>query len=121
MMILAPLVAYFVAGGMQLSGIVAILLNGIFLNYYAKPNITPAARKITKMLYEVIAHGAETIVFLFLGIGLFTIEKPFEVMGWGTLFCTIVNLNAARFLNIWICTFLANRQRSEKSKLNLKT
>lgn len=121
MMILAPLVAYFVAGGMQLSGIVAILLNGIFLNYYAKPNITPAARKITKMLYEVIAHGAETIVFLFLGIGLFTIESPFKVMGWGTLVCTIINLNVARFLNIWVCTFLANRQRSENSKLNLKT
>jgi sodium/hydrogen exchanger 8 len=121
MMILAPLVAYFVAGGMQLSGIVAILLNGIFLNYYAKPNITPAARKITKMLYEVIAHGAETIVFLFLGIGLFTIETPFKVMGWGTLVCTIINLNVARFLNIWVCTFLANRQRSENSKLNLKT
>lgn len=121
MMILAPLVAYFVAGGLQLSGIVAILLNGVFLNYYAKPNITPAARKITKMLYEVIAHGAETIVFLFLGIGLFTIESPFEVMGWGTLICTIINLNVARFLNIWICTFLVNRQRTEKTKINFKT
>lgn len=121
MMILAPLVAYFVAGGLQLSGIVAILLNGVFLNYYAKPNITPAARKITKMLYEVIAHGAETIVFLFLGIGLFTIESPFEVMGWGTLFCTIINLNVARFLNIWVCTFLVNRQRTEKTKINFKT
>ena len=109
MMILAPLVAYFVAGGLQLSGIVAILLNGVFLNYYAKPNITPAARKITKMLYEVIAHGAETIVFLFLGIGLFTIENPFNVMGWGTLICTIINLNLARAANIFICTFLVNK------------
>lgn len=77
MMILCPLVAYFVAGGLELSGIVSILLNGVFLNYYGKPNITPAARKIVKMLYEVIAHGAETIVFLFLGIGLFAIPNPF--------------------------------------------
>lgn len=77
MMILAPMVAYFVAGGLELSGIVSILLNGVFLNYYAKPNITPAARKIVKMLYEVIAHGAETIVFLFLGIGIFAMPKPF--------------------------------------------
>ena len=77
MMILAPLVAYFVAGGLELSGIVSILLNGICLNYYAKPNCSPAARKIAKMLYEVVAYSAETIVFLFLGIGLFTIENPF--------------------------------------------
>ena len=73
MMILCPLVAYFVAGGLGMSGIVAILINGVFLNYYAKPNITLAARKIIKMLYEVVAHASETIVFLFLGIGLFTI------------------------------------------------
>jgi len=73
MMILCPLVSYFIAGGLNLSGIVSILTNGVFLSYYAKPNISPAAKKIIKMLYEVVAHSAETIVFLFLGIGLFTI------------------------------------------------
>lgn len=121
MMILAPLVAYFVAGGLELSGIVSILLNGVFLNYYAKPNITPAARKIVKMLYEVIAHAAETIVFLFLGIGLFTIESPFKTMGIGTLLCTIVNLNLARLLNIGTVSLLCNWQRSERTKINCKT
>ena len=120
-MILGPLVAYFVAGGLELSGICSILLNGVFLNYYAKPNISPAARKIVKMLYEVIAHGAETIVFLFLGIGLFTIEKPFETMGWGTLFCSIINLNIARALNIGIVTLLVNMQRSSRTKIQKKT
>lgn len=109
-MIMAPLVAYFVAGGLKLSGIVAILLNGVFLNYYAKSNITPAARKIVKMLYEVIAHSAETIVFLFLGYGMWTFDtNPWQAMGWSTLLCTILNLNIARFLNIGIVTFLVNR------------
>jgi len=121
MMILCPLVAYFVAGGLKMSGIVSILINGMFLNYYAKPNITPAARKIIKMLYEVIAHSAETVVFLFLGIGLFTIPDPFQTMGWGTLLCTIINLNIARFANITICSILVNCQRTEKTKLNTKT
>jgi NhaP-type Na+/H+ or K+/H+ antiporter len=77
MMMLCPLVAYFIASGLGLSGIVSILTNGVLLNYYAKPNISMAARKIIKMLYEVIAHGSETIVFLFLGIGLFAIPTPF--------------------------------------------
>lgn len=108
LMILGPFVSYFVAGGLELSGICSILLNGVFLNYYAKPNISPATRKIVKLLYEVVAHGSETVVFLFLGVGLFTIENPFETMGWGTLVCAIINLNIARALNIGIVTLLVN-------------
>lgn len=73
------------------------------------------------MLYEVLAHATETVVFLFLGIGLFTISDPFKTMGIGMLLCTIVNLNIARFLNIAIVSWLVNFQRSEKSKISYKT
>lgn len=61
------------------------------------------------------------IVFLFLGIGIFAIPKPFETMGFGTLFCTILNLNIARFLNIFFVTGLVNWQRTPESKINFKT
>lgn len=121
LMILCPLVAYFVASGLYFSGIVSILINGVFLNIYAKPNISTATRKIIKMLYEVVAHTAETIVFLFLGIGLFTIPNPFKTMGFGTFITMVLNLNLARILNIAIVSFLVNLQRSENSKINLKT
>lgn len=121
LMILCPLVAYFVASGLYFSGIVSILINGVFLNIYAKPNISTATRKIIKMLYEVVAHTAETIVFLFLGIGLFTIPDPFKTMGFGTFITMVLNLNLARILNIAIVSFLVNLQRSENSKINLKT
>jgi sodium/hydrogen exchanger 8 len=73
------------------------------------------------MLYEVVAHTAETIVFLFLGIGLFTIPDPFKTMGFGTFITMVLNLNLARILNIAIVSFLVNLQRSENSKINLKT
>ena len=42
-------------------------------------------------------------------------------MGWGTLICTIVNLNIARLLNIGIVSFLVNLQRTGRSKLKFKT
>jgi len=121
LMILCPLVAYFVATGLYFSGIVSILINGVFLNIYAKPNISSATRKIIKMLYEVVAHTAETIVFLFLGIGLFTIPNPFKTMGFGSFITMVLNLNLARVLNIAIVSFLVNLQRSENSKINFKT
>ena len=77
MMLLCPWVSYLIAEGLKLSGIVSILTNGVFLSYYATPNISPAAKKVIKMGYETIAYSAETVVFLFLGIGLFAFDHPY--------------------------------------------
>jgi sodium/hydrogen exchanger 8 len=40
MMLLCPYVSYLIAEGLELTGIVAILINGIFLSYYATPNLS---------------------------------------------------------------------------------
>ena len=55
-----------------------------------------------------MAVSAEQIVFLFLGIGLFAFNHPYEKMGWGLVITTIINLNIARFLNIMITSYLVN-------------
>lgn len=120
MMILCPWVSYLLAEGLKLSGIVAILTNGIFLSYYATPNISPAARKVLQLCYETVAVSAEQIVFLFLGIGLFAFHHPYKEMGWGLVITTVINLNFARFLNIVITSALVNCSRTD-SKLDRKT
>ena len=119
-MLLCPWVCYLISEGLELSGIVAILMNGVFLNYYATPNISPAAKKVLKMFYETFAYATETMVFIFLGIGLFAFDHPYDTMGWGLPLTTIVNLNIARALNIGIITALVNCSRS-KTKINFKT
>ena len=119
-MLLCPWVCYLIAEGLELSGIVAILMNGVFLNYYATPNISPAAKKVLKMGYETFAYATETMVFIFLGIGLFAFDHPYSEMGWGLPLTTIINLNIARALNIGIVTALVNCSRT-KSKINYKT
>ena len=63
--------------------------------------------------------SAEQIVFLFLGFGLFAINHPYKQMGVGLVITTIVNLNFARFLNIYLVTSLVNCHRT-KTKLNKK-
>jgi len=78
MMVLCPWVSYLIAEGLELSGIVAILVNGIFLSYYATPNILHSSRKVLKMGYETVAYSAETLVFIFLGLGLFAFDHPYE-------------------------------------------
>jgi len=77
-MLVCPWVSYLIAEGLELSGIVAILTNGVFLSYYAAPNVSHAAKKVLAMSYETIAHSTETLVFIFLGLGLFAFNHPYE-------------------------------------------
>lgn len=118
-MLMSPWVTYLITDGLGLSGIVAILTNGIFLNIYAIPNISRGSRKVLKIAYETIAYSAETLVFIFLGIGVFAFEHPTKKVGAGAIILTILNLNFARFCNISTVTWLVNRTRSS-TKINRK-
>jgi sodium/hydrogen exchanger 8 len=120
MMILSPWVCYLVADGLKLSGIVAILTNGLFLNLYAAPNIYKGSRKVLKIYYETIAYSAETLVFVFLGIGLFAFDHPFNQISVSTIILSIINLNIARAINVFIVSFFVNIFRSNKTKITPK-
>ena len=119
-MIMCPWLSYLLAGSFQLSGIVSILTNGAFLSYFAQPNISIQAKKVLSTIYEAAAHSAETIVFLYLGIGFFAFDKKyFAKISWGFFLSTIVNLNVARALNIGIVSWMSNLARPNH-KLTIK-
>lgn len=63
--------------------------------------------------YETIAYSAETMVFIFLGIGVFAFEHPTDKMSVWTSLLTIFNLLFARFLNVMIVSSLTNCTRSK--------
>lgn len=106
MMILCPWISYLIAEGLKFSGIVSILINGAFLAQYVAPNLSDTSKKVMKAGYETAAWGAEAIVFLFIGIGMFGIDKPFEDVGAAGIIASFVCLNIARALNIGITTAL---------------
>lgn len=45
-MIACPWLAYLISEGLELSGIVAILVNGVVLQIYANPNVSPPTKKV---------------------------------------------------------------------------
>jgi len=79
-----------------------------------------ASRKVTKIAVDTIAYVTETMVFLFLGIGMIAFKHPFQTMDTGSIIMTLVNLNLSRFLNIFIVTWLVNRFRTEKTRISGK-
>jgi sodium/hydrogen exchanger 8 len=120
MMTMCPYISYLVAEGLELSGIVAILCNGILLIQYCRPNLRTSTQKAIKFLYETAAYVSESFVFVFLGMGLFAFDHPYSQLSWTFVLGTLINLNLARFLNITIVSFLANCTRKE-NKLTFKT
>lgn len=119
-MLICPWVSYLIAEGLELSPIVSILTTGITLNYYGTPNISLGSEKVMKVCVDTLAYVTETMVFLFLGIGVFAIDHPYEKMGTTTLILSIVNFNLSRFLNITLVTYFVNKSRSIDTKINGK-
>ena len=67
-----------------------------------------------------VAHLADTIVFLFLGVGLVAFDHPWDLMGAGTIFLALLSLAVARFLNILIVSFVINRTRGPATRITAK-
>lgn len=107
LLILTPWISYLIAEGLELSGIVSILCNGIFLHIYASPNIPRMARKALHIGYETAVYTCETLVFIFLGMGMFAFKFPKSPL----MFCvyTIPILNISRAFNIFITSAIINR------------
>jgi len=118
-MVMCPYISYLLAEGLELSGIVAILCNGIVLSQYAVPNLRKETQGLLKFLYETVAYVSESLVFIFLGMGLFTFDHPFGEISWTFILGTFLNINIARFLNVFVVSSLVNCTRKE-NKLTAK-
>ena len=102
MMILCPWVSYLIAEGLKLSGIVSILINGVFVAQYVVPNLSSTSRAVMKAGFETAAWAAESIVFLFIGLGIFAVDNAFDEIGVAGIISICLLLNISRALNIGI-------------------
>ncbi|EED91663.1 sodium/hydrogen exchanger, Na+/H+ exchanger, antiporter, partial [Thalassiosira pseudonana CCMP1335] len=110
---------YATAEAVQLSGIMALFFNGIILSHYNSYNLSNSAQVTTEQFFATLATIMETIVFLYMGLSVFTRSfKNWDLMFalLGLLFCLV-----ARALNIFPISFLANCcRRKGENKISLK-
>jgi NhaP-type Na+/H+ or K+/H+ antiporter len=66
-----------------------------------------------KIAYETIAYAAETLVFIFLGIGIFAFEHPTDKVGFGAILIGVIIFGLSRLLNIFLVTCIVNRTRND--------
>ena len=71
------------------------------------------------MGFETAAFSCETLVFLFLGIGIFAFRHPFKESMY-LVILTIVILNVSRFFNVGITSLIVNCFRKKNDKINFR-
>lgn len=109
-------VPFFIAEAFPLSGIICSLFNGIAAKQYAEPNLSPEAAENTNLFVRVIAHIAETVVFLELGLSVFGLQFFGNFHPKFVLFA-IIGCLLGRFLNIYPITYFYNLSLKHGSKV----
>ena len=100
---------YGLAEGLRLSGIMAILFCGLFMSHYTHFNLSPMTQITMQQTFRTLAFVAETCVFAYLGLALFTFPLTWHpiLIVWSVILCLI-----GRALNIFPLSWLCNRYRS---------
>lgn len=113
---LLPWLAYMLAEGLRLSGVVAILFAGIANAHYTVRNLTPRTRRFSLQLFKLLAGVCESLVFVYIGLAtpqLFSAD-------WSTLAPTsIVALLACalgRVANVAVCTSLTTAIQNRRAR-----
>ncbi|KFP78619.1 Sodium/hydrogen exchanger 3, partial [Acanthisitta chloris] len=102
--------SYLTAEMLSLSAILAITFCGICCQKYVKANISEQSSTTVRYTMKMLASGAETIIFMFLGI---SAVDP-DIWRWNTAFVllTLVFISVYRVIGVVLQTWILNRYRT---------
>lgn len=111
MMLVFTYAPYVLAEGIHLSGIMAILFCGIVMSHYTHFNLSTVTQITMQQTLRTLAFIAETCVFAYLGLALFSFKHRVEpaLVVWSIILCLI-----GRACNIFPLAILVNRFREHQ-------
>ena len=109
--------SYFTAEALQKSGIVTIMFCGIVMAFYARDNLHPEAQALAKDAFKCTALIAETFVFVYLGMAVFTFPILAPTTVWGFTFIMAVPACFVGRLHIYLGSWLTNCARDATTAL----
>ena len=98
-------------GLLLISGIMAILFNGIVMSHYTHFNLSTVTQITMQQTMRTLSFIAETCVFAYLGLALFSFRHRFEpaLVVWSLILCLI-----GRACNIYPLAVLCNKFREHQ-------
>ena len=109
---------YSTGEALGLSGIMALFFQGIVLSHYNSYNLSSTAHVASEELFATLATVAETAVFLYMGMGVFTGRfKNYDILFSVLALCFCL---LGRLLNIFPLSWLANKCRNSARKISMQ-
>lgn len=111
MMLVFTYAPYVLAEGLHLSGIMAILFCGIVMSHYTHFNLSTVTQITMQQTLRTLAFIAETCVFAYLGLALFSFKHRVEpaLVIWSLILCLM-----GRACNIFPLAILCNKFREHQ-------
>lgn len=102
---------YVLAEGCHLSGIMAILFNGIVMSHYSHFNLSTVTQITMQQTMRTLAFICETCVFSYLGLAIFSFKHQLEpaLVIWSVILCLV-----GRAANIFPLSWMVNKFRTTK-------
>ncbi|XP_056376110.1 sodium/hydrogen exchanger 3 isoform X2 [Hyla sarda] len=101
--------SYLTSEMLSLSAILAITFCGIFCQKYVKANISEQSATTVRYTMKMLASGAETIVFMFLGIS--AVDPNIWVWNTPFILLTLLFISVYRVIGVIVQTWILNRYR----------
>jgi sodium/hydrogen exchanger 3 len=102
--------AYLLADAFALSGIITLIFCAMIMRHYMEPNFSRKSVTTIKYTLKMLSNVAEAVIFLFLGISLYTSLSADPLL----IFITILFSIILRPIAIVVLSFLLNLARSKK-------
>ena len=111
MMLAFTYAPYVLAEGIHLSGIMSILFSGIVMSHYTHFNLSTVTQITMQQTMRTLAFIAETCVFGYLGLAIFSFQHQVEVsfVIWSLILCLL-----GRACNIFPLAWAVNKFREHK-------
>ena len=109
---------YATGESLGLSGIMALFFHGVTLSHYNSYNLSSTAHVASEHIFSTLSTIAETAVFLYMGMGVFTgrfknYDITFSILALA--FCML-----GRLLNIFPLSLIANSCRTGRNRISLQ-
>lgn len=113
--LLTSYLAYIVADLFAWSGIISIIVCGVFQSAYAFHNLTPLSVMVLESAVEQVASIAEAIIFLLLGSEVFALNLRWHA---GFLITSLLLCIVVRFVVTVILSVIVNKNRSKQTRIS---
>mmetsp|Transcript_38347 Transcript_38347/g.98738 ORF Transcript_38347/g.98738 Transcript_38347/m.98738 type:complete len:536 (-) Transcript_38347:133-1740(-) len=128
LLVLFPYIAWMLAQGAGLSGIVSILFCGILMAHYCYNNLSPSAQDHSRRLFKIVATLAELFIFIYLGLALFSFDEFWDCAAASStisehvslIIVTILICLVTRVMNVLPNIAIVNAFRPKHHKINAK-